>query len=761
MIMETKKAKKTFRRSTLAALLDQNTKEINKKLSISLAFCSIAMVALIMLTTVFPVFDFGRTLIMMLAILGPICTLSPIVLYYLKTPDLFLKIYIMISMQVLVSMLGTQHAIGIYITFMLVPIASCAYLSKLFTGCCTVCSYVAMAFSLYFNTAQRYEVTTGLLSHSINFRNYLIGFTFEFIIIFLFLEVFLNRAKQIATDQQKLVTDLQSERESYELLLEGTNDILFKYTYETDCFTASDRVIGRDEEQKHPFEIMPFIGSTELPDKMYELISRYVLEKVMMPEYTLEIPAENDEDGRDVYGVESGYFEIEGRVIYDTNGKADRYIGLIRDISAIKRDEKRREIEKQTDKLTGMFYYEYMKNYICRLPECYHDGMMLSITVLNFDKIVETYGFIYGDVILKKIKQILFSKVERPEFCCRLHGAHFLFFKPSLEYVDGFQIQQDLLEALGGIYVGEKEPNSLKCEIIYGQVNINNMDEFTNFNRLDYKKSITKKRTRSLFDLLKLDEYISSKEGRERMTECQLFTNSVSDLLRGAKDSESTIKVVFYMISDFFNLDRIVVIQGNIDSGQTNTMYEWTSKPEYSLGDYFGGINSDEAEHIKRMYDDNGYLEIYADNDNLGKENMRDDIRALYERVSTQVLLGAQLWIPTTLSEGEYTGAWHFDRCDSVHYTPIDIFWMSELVSTLMNYIRRWRADKENQAKNEFLSTLSEEIRTPMNAVIELSESSLGNEMSAELKSNLEAIHSAGIDLRNVVNQAMNLDENS
>lgn len=747
---------KKVKKSALTLLLDQNTKEVNKKLSISLAFCSIFMWVLILLSTVWPVFNFDKNLQLLIAILGTFCTLSPLALYFLKVPDLLLKIYLMISMQALVTMLGTNHSIGIYITFVLVPIASCAYLEPTFNRIVTLVSYIGMAVSLYFNTAQRYEVVSEGMPHLINYRNYLIGFTIEYIIVSLFMDVILRKAQSIAKSQQKLVTDLQSERESYELLMQGSNDILFKYSYSTDTFTTSDAIIGRIAGEKRAICIAPFTGSDVLPEKLYEIISENAFGKIMMPETLVEVPVPRAENSKTVDGIDSWYFEVEGRVIYDTNGKADRYIGLIRDVTIRMREEKKREVEKQTDKLTGMFYYEYMKKYIESLDDCYHEGMMLSITVLNFDRIVETYGFIYGDVLLKKIKQILFEKAERPEFCCRLMGAQFLYYKPSLDYIDGFKLQQEMLAAISDIYVGEREPNELKCEINYGQVNLQNIDEFTHVNKLDYRKSITQRRNRSLFDMLKLDERGFSRAERERMAECQMFTNSVSDLLRGAKDGESTIKAVLYMMADFYKLDRIIVIQGNINFGQSTAILEWTSKPEYALGDYFGTLHPEEIADIKRMYDTNGYLTIYKDDANNFINSLPNDmLKELHSRISVGVLLGAQLWLPTTISEGEYTGAWQFDRCDEKHYSPIEIFWISELVNTIMNYIRRMRADNANKAKTSFLSVLSHEVRTPMNTVIGMSEILLRDELAPELKYNLEAIHSAGLGLISIVNDVI------
>ncbi|MDR1688692.1 MAG: response regulator [Clostridiales bacterium] len=69
-------------------------------------------------------------------------------------------------------------------------------------------------------------------------------------------------------------------------------------------------------------------------------------------------------------------------------------------------------------------------------------------------------------------------------------------------------------------------------------------------------------------------------------------------------------------------------------------------------------------------------------------------------------------------------------------------------------------AKNANNAKGEFLASISHEMRTPLNAVIGLSEITLDNEsLDTEAKSNLEKIYSSGSTLLSIVNDILDISK--
>ena len=69
-------------------------------------------------------------------------------------------------------------------------------------------------------------------------------------------------------------------------------------------------------------------------------------------------------------------------------------------------------------------------------------------------------------------------------------------------------------------------------------------------------------------------------------------------------------------------------------------------------------------------------------------------------------------------------------------------------------------AENANQAKSDFLASMSHEMRTPLNAIIGLSDLTLGLEdVNEESCSNLEKIHNAGLTLLGTVNDILDISK--
>lgn len=68
-------------------------------------------------------------------------------------------------------------------------------------------------------------------------------------------------------------------------------------------------------------------------------------------------------------------------------------------------------------------------------------------------------------------------------------------------------------------------------------------------------------------------------------------------------------------------------------------------------------------------------------------------------------------------------------------------------------------AKKANEAKSEFLSIMSHEIRTPMNAIIGFSESALEEDLSKEVKEDIENINSASTNLLQIIDRMLDIDK--
>ena len=69
-----------------------------------------------------------------------------------------MKYYMLILVSIFIGILGTSKHIGVYITYILVPVFSCLYFEPHLVIKIGVFSYIIMTISIYINSAQTYEV---------------------------------------------------------------------------------------------------------------------------------------------------------------------------------------------------------------------------------------------------------------------------------------------------------------------------------------------------------------------------------------------------------------------------------------------------------------------------------------------------------------------------------------------------------------------------------------------------------------------------
>ena len=193
-------------------MFKDNTKQVNRVLAQSLLWCSLGLIALL-ITNYMGLFHFKTNLLMIIVIAGFMACCMPFILFKTGVPDNFLKYYIHISASILIGLMGMNNSVGIYITFILVPIISCLYFDRRFTLIIEVISYCTMTLAVYVNCAGKMEVIYYGWSHLKTFMLYMIGFTIEYFVAMMFIYQLARRSQRFLEKQQKNLKLLKSENE--------------------------------------------------------------------------------------------------------------------------------------------------------------------------------------------------------------------------------------------------------------------------------------------------------------------------------------------------------------------------------------------------------------------------------------------------------------------------------------------------------------------------------------------------------------------
>jgi len=190
--------------------LKENTNKVNGIISTSLGWCFLAIVAL-MISKWLGFFHFRGKILAIILISGTSTTLVPALMYKLKINDSFLKYYMLMALSLFIGLMGSNNGVGIYITYVLVPIASCMYFDRKFMLKIGLISYLTMTLGVYYNSAGKMEVTYWNWSHMLTFRNYMIGFTIEYAVVMVFLYQLVKRAQIYMEMQQESLRVLEEE----------------------------------------------------------------------------------------------------------------------------------------------------------------------------------------------------------------------------------------------------------------------------------------------------------------------------------------------------------------------------------------------------------------------------------------------------------------------------------------------------------------------------------------------------------------------
>ena len=182
----------------LAPILGRNTRQINEAIANILLACTPVIILMVGLSAV-GFFEFGKTYTGILLFVGLFVCLAPRI-FIQVFPDNFMKYFMMMLVAVFIGVIGADRNIGVYITYVLVPVMSCLYFEPLFVVRTSVMSYFIMLISVYAVSADMFEVVYQSRPRTQMFLAYAAGFTIEYVIVTAVLFYMVKRAKELVAE---------------------------------------------------------------------------------------------------------------------------------------------------------------------------------------------------------------------------------------------------------------------------------------------------------------------------------------------------------------------------------------------------------------------------------------------------------------------------------------------------------------------------------------------------------------------------------
>ena len=174
--------------------------------------CTVAILALVVCSWT-GIFEFGQEYTMIILIAELIIAVTPGILIRFL-PDRLLRDYMLFMAAVFIGILGTNNHIGVYITYVLVPILGCLYFEPELVIKTGIFSYLVMVAAVYINSAGTYDVLYLGRSRNQMFVAYTLGFTIEYVIVMAGLYDLVKRAKKMmeerysAEEENRMKTDM-------------------------------------------------------------------------------------------------------------------------------------------------------------------------------------------------------------------------------------------------------------------------------------------------------------------------------------------------------------------------------------------------------------------------------------------------------------------------------------------------------------------------------------------------------------------------
>ena len=738
----------------------RNEEQVNRLVCKGVAYASLVFPLMVLLNAI-GIFRFTSAISVLVLIIGFFCTLSPMILQRVVKNQIFTKYYVLICIIVLVSVLATQYHIGIYITLILAPIISCLYFDRKFTIQIVLLSFVGFLIGWYFRCIQLRDALYPGETVWATYIPFVFGFVIEFGVALFFLSKLAERTHTFLVEQKEMLVEMEKKDAKIQLVLNATKDILFEYNIEENFFSSNGSIWNWTRKDIEIENFTDYIRQIQWKTNDFiDAVKRYSMVSEedgnrFQEEICLSFSENGTENGKDY--VIWAYFELS--VLRNSEGKAKTIVGKLRDITQQKLDELQADEMKKFDTLSGMYNYASFRKIIEERGQSggkSHELMIVHIR--NYAEITECYGDVYRDFIMVSVAEAI-KNVAQGEgvLPCRLSDTVFLVYIENVDLVDNGTMQRDLNQALGSLYVGEKDVDTVSYDFSYylGEEKLEELvsialryvdaKEFATEVELDMKEEES-----PLIAVASTEETFHQLSEERRQEEGENLITNIAALVVSAKDFRSAIQMALAQVGRFFELDGIRI-------------YEFNDTTQTVLPDFTWAVDTETAKECKDVVLDYEIRHFFTEN--FGKSRVVDNTIGAFQDFFRQFgenpfLLHeySTLICPITVESSCHAVILYDMKENDYTWSDQQKELLLSLAKILGNDILALQQDSANKARSTFLANMSYEVRSPIHAIMGLTELARGELQNTDrVRECLDSIDRSSEKLINIVTDTFDL----
>ncbi len=389
--------------------------------------------------------------------------------------------------------------------------------------------------------------------------------------------------------------ELAEEQEKLKVIAEMSGDLIFVYDIANDCmdYTAHEECLKSQQRIRKDYTKTIGQNGYVHPDDQ-DTLKRFCEELQMGSSHIYEELRKRYADGR------YHWIEIEGKTIYNKNGKPVKVIGRTNNIDERKAKEEHFRICSETDSLTGLYNHQVVMDKIRKEisnPASENLRWLIIFDVDNFKQVNDRNGHLVGDAVLCMFADELKSSLQN-SLLGRIGGDEFMAYVKDMPREELEEVLKKLNTTMQGVYKDEEVNLMVSCSA--GVVHCSagcTFDEL--FEWADYALYRVKRESKNGYYIVEAHAgehapeigYLTREDEEEYIREEAVIHNAdelvffALELLDGVSDVQSGIKMVSDRICSFFDIDDIAYVAN--EGGTNRKRYHWSrEKKRQTDGDF-------------------------------------------------------------------------------------------------------------------------------------------------------------------------------